>query len=592
MAKWIMVVDDDVANLKMAGTILSKNNMRVTALKSGKALLDYVSEHGTPDLVLLDIMMPEMDGFETFNNLRKLESEKGYGETPVIFLTADSNTGTESKGFEIGVSDYVRKPFNPEVLLRRIDNVISMQNEMENLKNEASIDKLTGFMNKAATNAEFSKLCAKTNGCLMMIDLDSFKLVNDIYGHEMGDKVLISFADIIRETLPAGSKYGRIGGDEFTAFCVNTDSEQAVADITKALNEKLVAKAKELMGPDMNIPLGTSIGAIMVPVHGNDYESLLKLADKSLYKVKKNGKHGYALYSSDFMEEEENSSVMDIRGISEILGERNIHDKALQLDMEAFAHVYRYATRYFMRNGVNVLKVLFTLDKIEGTNDADYKNKCDEFGNHIRNSLRKSDMLTRSRYNQYFVLIPDIREEHTEMVVKSVIDKWNDKYAGSFDISYETEFVRQEETPTSENQADVIIVDDDAININSAVKALGEYGVNVTPFLSGAEFLEYITYAEKVPDLILLDIKMNDMDGFEVFERIKKMGGDISRTAVIFLTADDSEGDEIDGLSKGAMDYIKKPFTSEVLKVRVNHILELVFLRKRYSDRRKSANKE
>ena len=79
MAKWIMVVDDDVANLKMAGTILSKNNMRVTALKSGKALLDYVSEHGTPDLVLLDIMMPEMDGFETFNNLRKLESEKGYG---------------------------------------------------------------------------------------------------------------------------------------------------------------------------------------------------------------------------------------------------------------------------------------------------------------------------------------------------------------------------------------------------------------------------------------------------------------------------------------------------------------------------------
>ena len=593
MAKWIMVVDDDVANLKMAGTILSKNNMRVTALKSGKALLDYVGEHGTPDLVLLDIMMPEMDGFETFKNLRSLEHEKGYGETPVIFLTADSNTGTESKGFEIGVSDYVRKPFNPEVLLRRIDNVISMQNEMENLKNEASIDKLTGFMNKAATNSEFSKLCVKTNGCLMMIDLDSFKLVNDIYGHEMGDKVLVSFADIIRETLPEGSKYGRIGGDEFTAFCVNTDSEQAVADITKALNEKLVAKAKELMGPDMNIPLGTSIGAIMVPVHGNDYESLLKLADKSLYKVKKNGKHGYALYSSDFMEEDENSGVMDIRGISEILGERNIHDVALQLDMEAFAHVYRYATRYFMRNGVNVLKVLFTLDKIEGTSDADYKNKCDEFGNHIRQSLRKSDMLTRSRYNQYFVLIPDIREEHTEMVVRSVINKWNDKHAGSFEISYETEFVRQEElNPSSESPANVIIVDDDVININSAVKALSEQGVNVTPFLSGEEFLEYITYAEKVPDLIILDIKMKDLDGFEVFRKLKDMGGDISRTAVIFLTADDSAGDELEGLSKGAMDYIRKPFTSEVLKVRVNHILELVTLRKRYSDRRKSANKQ
>ena len=590
MAKWIMVVDDDVANLKMAGTILSKNNMRVTALKSGRALLDYITEHGTPDLVLLDIMMPEMDGFETLANLRKLEKEKGLKETPVIFLTADSNTGTESKGFEVGVSDYVRKPFNPEVLLRRIDNVISMQSEMENLKNEASIDKLTGFMNKAATTSEFSKLCAKDTGCLMMIDLDSFKLVNDIYGHEMGDKVLIAFADIIQKTLPEGSKIGRIGGDEFTAFCVNTDSEEAVAEITRALNEKLVARAKELMGADMKIPLGTSVGAIMVPVHGNDYGSLLKMADQSLYKVKKNGKHGYHLYSSDFMEGEDSAiGVMNIRGICEILGERNIHDTALQLDMDAFAHVYRYSTRYFMRNGINVLKVLFTLNKVEGTDKSTYKNKCDEFGNHIRESLRKSDILTRSRYNQYFVLIPDIREEHTEMVVRSVINKWNEKHAGACDISYETEFVRHDAlAPEKETGADVIIVDDDVININSAVKAMNEFGVRVTPFLSGAEFLEYITYAETLPDLILLDIKMKDMNGFDVLKKLKEMGGDASRTAVIFLTADDSEGDEIEGLSKGAVDYIKKPFTPEILKLRVNHVLELVNLRKRYSERRKA----
>ena len=140
-----MVVDDDMANLQMAGTILSKNNMRVTALKSGQAMLNYITEHGTPDLILLDIMMPEMDGFETLKNLRILEKSKGISETPVIFLTADDKTGTESKGFEVGVSDFIRKPFNPEVLLRRIDNVISMQKEMNSLKNEATIDKLTGF---------------------------------------------------------------------------------------------------------------------------------------------------------------------------------------------------------------------------------------------------------------------------------------------------------------------------------------------------------------------------------------------------------------------------------------------------------------
>ena len=200
MAKWVMVVDDDVTNIKMAGTILSKNNMRVTALKSGRAMLDYISENGTPDLILLDIKMPEMDGFEAFRLLRELEAEKNFNETPVIFLTADDNTGTETRGFEIGVSDYIRKPFNPDVLIRRIDNVISTQNEMISLKTEASTDKLTGLLNKAATGTELDKLCSSVPGTLLMIDLDSFKLVNDIFGSKFGDKVIINFANFIIET--------------------------------------------------------------------------------------------------------------------------------------------------------------------------------------------------------------------------------------------------------------------------------------------------------------------------------------------------------------------------------------------------------
>ena len=99
MAKWIIVVDDDTANLKMAGHILSKNNMRVTALKSGSSFLEYVNENGMPDLVLLDIKMPVMDGFETLGKLRQLEQKKGLMKTPVIFLTADEDVDTETRGF-------------------------------------------------------------------------------------------------------------------------------------------------------------------------------------------------------------------------------------------------------------------------------------------------------------------------------------------------------------------------------------------------------------------------------------------------------------------------------------------------------------
>ena len=140
MANWIIVVDDDTANLKIAGHILSKNNMRVTALRSGRALLDYIAEHGTPDLILLDIKMPEMDGFETLDRLRGWETSTNREETPVIFLTADEETETETHGFEAGVSDYIRKPFDPEILLKRIDNIITRQNRIKLLRTAASTD--------------------------------------------------------------------------------------------------------------------------------------------------------------------------------------------------------------------------------------------------------------------------------------------------------------------------------------------------------------------------------------------------------------------------------------------------------------------
>jgi PleD family two-component response regulator len=143
--------------------------------------------------------MPVMDGFETLGKLRQLEQLKGLMKTPVIFLTADEDVDTETRGFEVGVADFIRKPFNPDVLLRRIGNIMSNSQEMQSLKSEATIDKLTGLLNRAAAGEELSKMCSENAGCLMMIDLDSFKLVNDIYGHEMGDKVLIACADTFRD---------------------------------------------------------------------------------------------------------------------------------------------------------------------------------------------------------------------------------------------------------------------------------------------------------------------------------------------------------------------------------------------------------
>ncbi|MBR5116180.1 MAG: response regulator [Lachnospiraceae bacterium] len=133
MADWVIVVDDDEANLRIAGFILSKANMRVTAMKSGEALLDFIRDNDVPDLILLDIKMHGMDGFETLTELRQMEKGK---DIPVIFLTADETDGTEEKGLSLGAMDFIKKPFIPEVLTIRVRHMINLDHFQKDLANE------------------------------------------------------------------------------------------------------------------------------------------------------------------------------------------------------------------------------------------------------------------------------------------------------------------------------------------------------------------------------------------------------------------------------------------------------------------------
>ena len=132
---WIAVVDDDVMNLKMAGKILSGNGMRVTALKSGTALLEYLREN-RPDLILLDIKMPGMDGFATMERLMEQARTQGTEPIPVIFLTADDSREAETRGLALGAMDFIRKPFVPEVLTLRARHIIDLVRLKRNLAAE------------------------------------------------------------------------------------------------------------------------------------------------------------------------------------------------------------------------------------------------------------------------------------------------------------------------------------------------------------------------------------------------------------------------------------------------------------------------
>ena len=579
MANWIIVVDDDITNLKTAGHILSRNNMRVTALKSGQALLDYPMNGERPDMILLDIKMPEMDGFETLKRFRDKEKELGAGEIPVVFLTADDDPVPESHG----ASDCIRKPFDHDDLVSRINNIISDRDKTGGPGTEVSEDPLTGFLNKAAADTEFPRICSNETGCLMMIELDHLRSVSEVYGHETGDKVIKTFAGILASLVPDGSRCARIVGGEFTVFCRGMIGEEDVRQFSERLNAAVPDFAEKLMGGDMNIPLGASVGAVFVPKYGKVYEELIKYADRSLYAAKQDAKHSCNIYSSDLQHDDDANSVdMDISTLSAILGERTIPNVALQLDKEQFSYVYRYVMRYIVRNQRTACKALITLSKTESIDEELYRERCDMFGDHIRESLRKSDILMRSKSNQYFIFLTDIRESSIKKVLGNLIGSWHDLYGSDTAVTYETEFVGGDAVfARKSDEIRVAVVDDDTANLKMAGVILSKAGFYVTALRSGSALLRYVE--DNTPDLILLDIKMPEMDGFETIKRLKELDTAAADIPVVFLTSDESNEAESTGLSLGAMDFIKKPFVPEVLSLRVRHIVELVTLQKNLS---------
>ena len=236
----ILIVDDEEMMLMLAERILSQKYEILTATTGEEAI--KIFEHERPDMVLSDLMMPEMDGYE----LHRILQERSPYPVPIIFMSADESDEAESKGFEVGAEDYIRKPVKPDVLLRRVGNIIDNLDKIHGLEIAASTDALTKLLNKAATQKKLAALVKEAFGALLMVDLDSFKLVNDIYGHLAGDKILIHFANLIRRMIRENDVAGRMGGDEFIVFLQNVDDEKVLTAKANFLNESILIEAKNI----------------------------------------------------------------------------------------------------------------------------------------------------------------------------------------------------------------------------------------------------------------------------------------------------------------------------------------------------------
>lgn len=445
--KSILVVDDDKINLATARRVLSEQ-YKVIPVTGGAQALMYL-ESGICDMILLDINMPEMDGFEVFERIREIEHCKNI---PVIFLTADNDAERETRCFKEGAIDFIAKPFVPAVMISRIgraleleDLRISLANKLEqktrevsDMKNKTDRDALTGLWNRAHTEEIVNDMIANgTEGALLMIDMDNFKAINDNYGHIAGDTTLKMFADTLRNFTGEMDVLCRIGGDEFVAFLKDKTSKSEIGNIATDIIADLCHKLDECK---FDTNSSVSIGIAQTPEDGADFNKLYNSADKALYYVKQNGKNSFHFFSDRLEAENDRAGKMvDLNYLRELMSRTDGGKGAYLMDFDSFHHVYNFIQRFVERSGEDVQTVLFTISDIDGREPdvSETELVLELLEKAVYTSLRRSDVSTRYSSKQIVVILLNANRENGEMVARRILDCFNRLYTGKkVDIDY------------------------------------------------------------------------------------------------------------------------------------------------------------
>ncbi len=430
--KHILIVDDNKTNLASARSVLS-GVYRVTAVTMGAQALKFL-ESNSCDLILLDINMPEMDGFEV---MKKIGENEACKDIPIIFLTADNDAATESRCLEAGAVDFIAKPFVPAVMMSRISRILEMIDmrrqladkleqkikEVSDIKSKARQDALTGLWNRAYTEETVNRLVSEgAGGALFMIDMDNFKAINDNYGHIEGDNTLKMFADTMRKFSADKDVLCRIGGDEFVMFINGITSKSAISNLAGDIISDLCAK---LEAKKFETNSSVSIGIAQIPDNGTDFGTVYNAADKALYYVKQNGKNSYHFFSEQkAAENERGGTLVDLKYLREFMSRADSGKGAYQLDIESFHHVYNFIRRFIERSGRDVQTVLFTAYS-EGsavTEQNEIDTALEILEQAIYTSLRRADVSTKYSSKQIIVILMDANLENSHMVARRIID--------------------------------------------------------------------------------------------------------------------------------------------------------------------------
>jgi len=280
----VLIVDDSPSNIRVMAAVLQER-YRVKTATSGQQCLEMAIRH-KPDLILLDIEMPGLSGYEVCRELKDMSETQ---DIPVIFVTGRDNIEDEEMGLRIGAVDYITKPIRPVILSARVDTHVTLKQQQDRLLKMAMHDQLTGLYNRHYMLDIVDQKIARarrhhTPLSTLIVDLDHFKKINDTYGHIVGDQILEQVGEFLNKQCRTEDTVTRFGGEEFLILMEPCSLNQAHY---KA--EVMRHQISELM--PSGIPVTVSIGVAELSENDTVFNDMLKRADDALYRAKALGRN-------------------------------------------------------------------------------------------------------------------------------------------------------------------------------------------------------------------------------------------------------------------------------------------------------------
>lgn len=295
----ILIVDDEPANVQLLEQMLGEAGYRRLTSTIDPHAVCALHRANNYDLILLDLQMPGMDGFQVMAGLKEIESD---AYLPVLVITAQPSE--KLRALARGAKDFVTKPFDLAEVKMRIHNMLEVrllykQLERHNcaLESLALHDTLTGLPNRRLLMDRLSLAIAHANRhsgtmAVLYLDLDGFKQVNDTFGHDVGDALLCMVADRLVGTVRKMDTVARIGGDEFVIVLAELSESD---DVAKLVSKVIAAVSLPYRIQGNSVGISASVGVSIYPTHGQDVETLMKCADLALYEAKHSGKNDYRI---------------------------------------------------------------------------------------------------------------------------------------------------------------------------------------------------------------------------------------------------------------------------------------------------------